>query len=315
MLTTHNFTGDFTWNTTLTFAQNKNKMVDLGFDGFLRGNAQWDDEVSRSENGLPLYQFYGYQVDRVFRDKEDILNSPVQYTVGDDGNPYFNRETTVWPGDLKFKDLDGNDTIDLRDRTYIGNPIPKFTFGFNNVFYYKGFELTLFITGSYGNKIFNYLRRGLDNMQNQWDNQLKTVTERAKLEPIDETIGEGDDEYRYWDDVDNVVVSNPSTMMPRAIWSDPNQNSRMSDRYVEDGSYIRIKNFSFAYNLPRALISRISMTNMKVYVNIQNLYTFTKYSGYDPEIGEDTLNSNVYGLDNGRYPSPRIFTFGLNVTF
>jgi hypothetical protein len=315
MLTTHNFTGEFTWNTTLTYAQNKNKMVDLGFEGFLRGNAQWDDEVSRSENGFPLYQFYGYQVDRVFTDKEDILNSPVQYTTDDEGNPYFDRQTTVWPGDLKFKDLDGNDTIDLRDRTYIGNPIPKFTFGFNNVFYYKGFELTLFITGSYGNKIFNYLRRGLDNMQNQWDNQLKTVTERAKLEPIDATIGEGDDEYRYWDDVDNVVVSNPSAMMPRAIWSDPNQNSRMSDRYVEDGSYIRIKNFSFAYNLPRDLISRISMSNMKVYVNIQNLYTFTKYSGYDPEIGEDTLNSNVYGLDNGRYPSPRIFTFGLNVTF
>ena len=315
MLTTHNTKGDFQWNTTLTFAQNKNKMIDLGYDGFLRGNAQWDDEISRSENGLPLYQFYGYKVDRVFTDMEDILDSPVQYTVDDGNNPYFDRETTVWPGDLKFVDIDGNDTIDINDRTYLGNPIPKFTMGLNNTFNYKGFELTLFLTGSYGNKIFNYLRRGLDNMQNQWDNQLGTVTERAILGPIDPTIGEGDEEYVYWDDVTNVQVTNPNTMMPRAVWSDPNQNSRMSDRYIEDGSYIRIKNLSLGYTLPKSVISKAAMTNLKIYVNIQNLFTFTKYTGYDPEIGEDTLNRFVYGLDNGRYPSPRMYTFGINVTF
>ncbi len=315
MLITHNLKGDFQWNTTLTFAQNKNKMVDLGFDGFLRGNAQWDDEISRSENGLPLYQFYGYKVDRIFTDMEDILNSPVQYSIDDNGDPYFSRETTVWPGDIKFVDIDGNDTIDINDRTYLGNPIPKFSFGLNNTMSYKGFELTVFLMGSYGNKIFNYLGRGLDNMQGQWDNQLKTVTERAKLVPIDATIGEGDEEYVYWDDVTNVQVSNPNTMMPRAIWSDPNQNSRMSDRYVEDGSFIRIKNLSLAYNLPTSLISKAAMANLKIFMNIQNLYTFTKYSGYDPEIGEDTLNDNVYGLDNGRYPSPRMYTFGVNVTF
>ena len=108
---------------------------------------------------------------------------------------------------------------------------------------------------------------------------------------------------------------NPGTDIPRAISGDPNDNNRISDRFIEDGSYLRFKNITLAYYIPKNLLRHVGIDNMKVYSNIQNMWTITKYSGFDPEVGASQTNDNVSGLDNGRYPSPRIYTFGMNISF
>ena len=121
---------------------------------------------------------------------------------------------------------------------------------------------------------------------------------------------------QYWyDDVTNVRVSNPEAVIPRASIQDPNDNDRISDRYVEDGSYIRLKNITLGYTFPSKLIKKFGINNLRLYANIQNLLTITGYDGYDPEIGASTQSTNVYGLDYGRYPSPTVYSFGLNVSF
>jgi len=324
-LNTRPLIGTVTWNSDLQFTLNKNKL--LGLDGtpaaHIEGYGQWTDLVSLTEIGQPLYTFYGYEVAGVYQDKEDILSSPVQKAFPDDGN--FSRGT-VWPGDLKFADLSGPDgvpdgVIDEYDRTNIGSPLPKFTFGFNNVVRYKDFELIVFINGSYGNKIFNYVGRSLSQMNTMWSNQLTSATDRAMLEPIDPdkvypfVNAYGTTINNWYDDIDNVRVANPGTDIPRAVAGDPNENNRMSDRYIEDGSYLRIKSISLSYYVPGNLLNRMRVDNMKVYVNLQNMWTFTKYTGLDPEVGASQTNDNVFGLDNGRYPAARIYTFGVSFTF
>lgn len=319
MIRSRNITGRFQWDTDLNITRNRNTLLNLGIaDAFLSGNIGASDNVliSRTQNGQPLGNFYGYKVVGMFRDKEDILNSPVQWnTVNDvdgDGNPILTRDGTVWPGDLKFADIDKNDTIDIRDRVDLGSPQPKFSFGFNNTFRYGGLELGIYLVGVYGNKIFNAMKNpnggGLAAMQSAWDNQLHEVTRRAKLEPIT-------DAPEWWDDIDNVRLSNPGTDIPRALFSDPNENTRVSDRYIEDGSYLRIRNITLAYNFPETISRKISSNSLRVYVQVQNAYTFTKYTGFDPEVGQDTWDRNLFGVDNGRYPSPRIYSVGLNVGF
>ena len=155
----------------------------------------------------------------------------------------------------------------------------------------------------------NYIGRSLTSMDNLWDNQLSKVTERTILGPIENVEG-------WYNDIDNVkIVQMGKDNMPRAIAGDPNDNTRISDRYIEDGSYLRFKNVSLSYSVPQRIINRYGVDNLKVTAGVQNLYTITNYSGFDPEIGASQTSANVYGLDNGRYPSPRIFIFGLDVAF
>ena len=161
----------------------------------------------------------------------------------------------------------------------------------------------------------------LSGMTSIWNNQLGIVTDRAHMEPIDPNkvypitdIG-NNPIWNWFDDITNVRVTNPDTKVPRAMFNDPNDNNRISDRYIEDGSYLRVKNITFGYNLPKNVIKKMSLENIRVYANIQNLLTFSKYSGYDPEVGASTASSYVYGLDNGRYPSPQIYSFGINLSF
>lgn len=321
-LKTVNTDGELQWDTELQYSMNKNKLVALDGteDAHIEGYGQWSDVVTITNVGEPLYNFYGYKVAGVYKDLEDIMNSPKPAKYPGDG--VFNRYNTVWVGDLKYEDLSGPDgvpdgEINEYDRTNIGSPLPIFTFGLTNTFKYKNFDLSIFINGSYGNKIFNYTAMNLSNMKSIWNNQLALVTDRAKLEAIDENkvYPTESDIYNWFDDINNVRVSNPDTYVPRAIANDPNDNDRISDRYVEDGSYLRIKNITLGYSIPKHLINNAKFENIRCYVNIQNLFTFTKYSGFDPEVGVSTLSPNVYGLDNGRYPSPQAFTFGLNLSF
>jgi TonB-dependent starch-binding outer membrane protein SusC len=118
-----------------------------------------------------------------------------------------------------------------------------------------------------------------------------------------------------WDDITNIKVKNPSAKAPRGVPGDPNANMRISDRYIEDGSYLRFKSITLTYNIPKRYTDPLSISRMRVYVNLQNMWTITNYSGFDPEVGASQTSNNVYGLDNGRYPSPRIYAAGLSVTF
>lgn len=308
---------NFSWDSNFQISFNKNKLLSLSDteNATLVGYGQWGDVVCVSEIGKPLYNFYGYKVEGVYKDLDDIQNSAKPAKYPSDG--VFSRGNTVWVGDIKYKDVDENGVIDERDRTDIGSPLPKFTFGWTNTFRYKNLDLSIFLNGSYGNKVMNYNSLTLTHMNSTWTNQLQdVVSKRARLEPIDPTIVYADGS-KWFDHIDNVRVKNPGTKIPHTSINDPNDNDRISDRYVEDGSFLRIKNITLGYTFPKALLNKAKIENLRVYVNIQNLYTFTKYTGYDPEVGASTQDSTglTYGLDNGRYPSPAMYSFGLNITF
>lgn len=308
-------TKDFEWESTFQISFNKNKLKSLSGteNANLVGYGQWDDVVSVSSIGEPLYNFYGYVVEGIYQDYDDIMNSPKSDYFPSDG--VFNRYNTVWPGDIKFKDVNGDGKIDVNDRTVIGSPMPDFTLGWTNTLHYKNFDLSLFLQGSYGNDVLNYLAINLTNMKSTWTNQVNTVNDHAVLAPIDPNK-----EYAsgaWYDDVLNVRVQNSETKVPRAAINDPNDNDRLSTRYIEDGSYLRFKNISLGYTFPKSVTKKLYLENLRLYANIQNLWTITKYKGYDPEIGASTQDSSglVFGLDFGRYPSPTTYSLGLNISF
>lgn len=317
----------FSWDTNFQISFNQNKL--LALDGTsnaaLVGYGQWSDVVSTTHIGESLYGFYGYVVEGVYTSLEEIMRSPRAEKYPADG--VFDRSNTVWIGDLKFKDVNGDGVINENDRTNIGSPLPLFTFGWNNTFRYKDFDLGIFLNGSFGNKVLNYNLlgqgyNGLVHMNSAWVNQHNSVSDRAQLVPIDAAKAypaevQGRTVYNWYDDVTNVTVANKDTKTPRPSISDPNDNDRLSTRYIEDGSYLRIKNISLGYNLPKKAVQKIKFENIRVSVNIQNVYTFTKYRGYDPEVGASTQDSSglTYGVDNGRYPSPTTYSCGLNFTF
>jgi len=324
-------TKNFSWDSEFNISWNKNKLVSLSgtTNVEIYGYGQWNDIVCVSNVGQPLYQFYGYVTDGVYKDFEDIETSakPASYQRG-----AYNRSTTVWPGDIKFKDISGPDgepdgVIDDYDKTYIGSPQPKYTFGWTNTFRYKNFDLSLFVSGSVGNKVLNYLDISLSHMSNAWINESGSVKDRAILAPIDPDKDysngyKGNNAnvvYNWYNDIDNVYVVNSDTNTPRVAIGDPNQNggANISDRYVEDGSYLRMKNITLGYTLPKSVAKKLHIENLRVYANIQNLFTITGYSGYDPEVGASTTDSSGYtfGVDNGRYPSPTVYSFGLNLSF
>ncbi|MFV0290755.1 MAG: SusC/RagA family TonB-linked outer membrane protein [Mangrovibacterium sp.] len=299
---------NFTWSSSVIFSHNKNKVVALNDDSqVIYGSLDWWSEfqtVSAIMVNQPMGVYYGYKVDRLFTDKEDILNSPVQYDNNADGVNDYGKATGIYPGDIKFQDInnggEGDGKIDDNDQTVIGDPNPLFTFGFNNTFSYKNWDLTVGINGSVGGDILNFTRYKTEGMTSIWDNQAAAVIDRAKI---------GTDENG------NTYLMNPESSVPRAATNDFNRNTRMSDRWIEDGTYVRIQNITLAYHIPNSVLSSIGVSSCKVYGTVQNLYTFTDYSGYDPEIGAFNQSALLQGIDMGRYPLPRTFTFGINLGF
>ena len=324
-------TNDFQWETDVQFSFNKNKLVSLQgtTSAAIIGYGQWSDVVAVSSVGRPMYDFFGYVVEGVYKDFDDILNSPVNTlyaqscTENADGTwshvmdpSKYSKNNTVWPGDLKFKDVNGDGIINENDKTNIGSPLPKCTFGWTNTFTYKNFDLSIFINGSIGNKVMNYTSIPLTAMTSTWTNQInEKVADRATLAPID--ANKTYDAGQYWyNDITNVYVTNPGTSTPRvAIGNTYNQN--ISSRYIEDGSYVRLKNIALGYTFPKSITNKLHLDNLRIYCNLQNVLTITGYDGYDPEIGASTTDANgyVFGLDNGRYPSPFTCSFGINVSF
>lgn len=218
--------------------------------------------------GKPVGAFYGYVVDGIFQTWDEVNNSALQISGG------------TSPGDIKFKDLDNNGVINENDRTYLGDPTPDWIFSMNNSFSYKSFDLQIYLQGVAGNQIYNANRISLEGMS--------TVTNQS-IKVLDRWTGEG-----------------TSNTIPRAVYADPNNNNRNSNRYIEDGSYLRLKNITFGYSLPKKFISKATISSARLYLSGQNIYTLTKYSGFDPEIS---------GVDSGNYPLTRTFSFGLDIKF
>ncbi|MDR0412978.1 MAG: TonB-dependent receptor [Dysgonamonadaceae bacterium] len=322
-LNTRNLTGTFKWDTDLQVSFNKNKLVALqGTDAAgIFGYGQWSDAISLSEIGSSLYEFYGYKVEGVYRSEAEIREHLWGENLGE-----LRRNSTVFVGDYKYADLDGDGKITEYDRTSIGSPLPLFTYGLNNTFSYKGFDLSIFLQGSYGNKVFNALDRQFTGM-GYWNNQLSKVMDYANIVVIDpsqtypRTVTDGaGNSYgvaNWYEDITNVQLSNPDTRISRAGRSLPYNNQRISDRYIEDGSYLRIKNIVLGYTLPRKWIAKANVSQARVYVNLQNLYTFTRYSGYDPEVGVNPQDASgfTFGFDQGRYPAPRVISGGVSISF
>jgi TonB-linked SusC/RagA family outer membrane protein len=272
--------GDFTYSISANLTAIKNEVIELGTEGayILDGNMKGIGSVSRTEAGHPIASFYGFKTDGIFQSQDEINSSATQ-----------NAKTA--PGDVKFVDVNGDKKITDADQTYIGSPLPKFTYGGNLNCAYKGIDLAVFIQGSYGNQVYN----GMAVMtSNNFNNYNKTMLER-------------------W------TADNPSTTVPRVVLSDANNNARNSDRWVEDASYMRIKNIQLGYALPSSVLNAIKLQAVRIYIAADNLMTFTKYTGLDPEVG---LSNREYGhgpleigLDRGNYPQARTLSAGLNITF
>lgn len=271
---TKNFVGEFKWETSLNMSFNHNEVVSIGGSEILNG-------VSLIREGQPINSFYGYELGGIYQTLDEVFTGPVMENRAPDKashNPYKNTS----PGDMWFVDVDGNGEINDLDRTVIGNPSPDCIFGFNNTFSYKNFDLSIFFQGALGNQVWNGVRASHESMNSTY-NQLATTLERW--------TGEGS-----------------SYSMPRAIYADPNNNSRASTRWLEDGAYAKLKNLTFGYTLPEKWIRKAKMKALRLYVSLDNLCTITNYSGLDPEAG-------LSGLDYGVYPSARTYMFGVSVKF
>jgi TonB-linked SusC/RagA family outer membrane protein len=303
--------GDFNWSTNVTLSINRNEVKELDEqETTIYGSLDWYaafQTVSMIAVGQPIGVFYGYQTDGLFRDAEDIRTSALPEGID------IHRTTGVWVGDVKFKDISGpngvpDGIINEYDQTVIGDPNPDFTFGFTNTFSYKNWELGIGLTGAVGGDILNYVRVKTEGLMSQWDNQDVAVLDRARLGYLDGNKSDVEN-------IDNAYLINPDAKLPRWSGNDINGNNRMSDRWIEDGSYLRIQNISLSYSLPGSWLKPTGMSRCKIYFNAQNVYTFTNYSGLDPEIGSYNQQAGLSNVDMGRYPSPRIYTLGANITF
>lgn len=304
--------GKFSWRSNFVLSMNRNKVKELDTEtGSLPYTLQIADDnhtITNTVVGQPIGQFWGFKVIGRFNEPTDFYYKDASGNVKEvprpEGNAIAKGET--WLGDYIFEDVNKDGVINADDQTFIGNPEPKFTYGIGNTFSWKGLDLTIFLSGSYGNDVVNYNRRWLEQSGAN-GNILKAATNVAQVEMIDPN---GPEDFRNY----HVVGGDPYS--PRIYkGSDKHKNWRMSDRYVEDGSYLRIQNISLGYTLPKKWLQKTPIQNLKIYANLQNVYTWSKYKGYDPEVGCLWGNSLMNGVDYGRYPSPRIYTFGLNVSF
>ena len=270
------------WTTGLVFSAYRNRILNLNVATPFNGTVtRTGTAISRFDQNSSIGSFYGYVADGLIQTADELAalnkNSPTGL---------YQLSGTA-PGDIKFRDMNGDGVVNDQDRVFIGNPNPNYTFGVTNTVSYRGFDLTAFVQGSEGGKIYNlnrvYTEGGLYSNGNSSTRVLGRWT------------GPG-----------------TSTDVPRAIAGDPNQNLRVSSYFVEDGSYVRLKTLTLGYNFAKPLVSRFGGQTLRVYVTAQNLVTLTKYTGYDPEIGSQ---AGAFGIDRGVYPQARVFTAGLNIGF
>jgi TonB-linked SusC/RagA family outer membrane protein len=274
--------GDFKWSANLNVGASKNKVINLapGVTEVIGGPSPRAGlaSFSRLTIGDPLFYMYGLVTDGIYQNQAEV-------------NAVFTKDpaqTTVKPGDIRFKDLNGDGDITSADRTNIGSQFPDFNFGLNLNASYKNFDFNCFISGVKGNDVFNSNIFDLQGMQRLFN---------ASTAVLDRAI------------VANGVVTNPNATIPRLLGA--TQNLAVSDRYVQDGSYARLKNITVGYTLKGSALDKY-VSKFRMYVSAQNLITLTKYSGLDPEIGGAGSGG---GIDSGAYPQPKSVVFGLEVSF
>jgi len=271
----------FGWTTSFNVSGNRNRILDLGQQvsdaGVSANRTILSTGYTISQVGSPLGAFYGYRTAGIIQSAAEGQNAPTQ-----NGN-------RPQAGDIRFVDLNGDGVIDPKDQTIIGNPNPKAFAGVTNNFSYKGLELSVFFQGSFGNEIYNQTRQILE----------------SQSDPLNQTTRV----LNHWS------PTNTNTDVPRPVRNDPNGNNRFSNRWLEDGSYVRLKNLTLAYNVPAALSQHAALKNVRVYLTAQNLVTWTRYTGYDPEVSADPFSTTGFGRDYGVYPQSRTYTVGLNANF
>lgn len=296
--------GALTWKSGFNISFDRNQLLKLNTDrAFIQRFPWFTRVISRSIVGQPLFQFYGYQSEGLIQNYQDLITSALPKDVQIDPRQ-------AWVGDIKYSNLDQTpyldpvtgksiQVIDDRDRTFIGNPWPKFTFGINNTFSYKGFDLSIFMQGVYGNQIFNQLRFDNSAFRNYIQGAYKEVINFAR--PSGNTLNE------------SLTLLNPGTTVPRVAYSNYGNAGRATNQFVEDGSYLRVKNIQLSYSIPRAFLRKyLPINGIRITGGVQNAFTITKYTGYDPEVG---ISAGVPGFDNGRYPSSRMYTFSAGFDF
>ena len=285
-------TKDFTWTSDFNIAFNKNEVLELAENQLsLTTAAKFDQNYNSQPSyiakvGLPMGMMYGYLYEGTYK-YDDFIKSGNSYTLKDNV-PYFSSEANTQPGMPKYKDINGDGVIDSNDRTIISRGLPIHTGGFTNSFAYKGFDLSIFFQWSYGNDIMNANRLFFENAGGKKDlNQFASYANR-------------------W------TPDNPDSDIPAATKSA--SNNVISSRIIEDGSYLRLKTVTLGYTFPKTLIAKAKLSNARVYLAAQNLWTWTSYSGYDPEVS--IRNSALTpGLDFSSYPRAFTLSFGVNLGF
>lgn len=303
----------FRWETSLNLSSVKTKVTKLTSDSRFIDRVSWwlNDWTQRTSVGNSPWLFRGFIEEGLFQTLDEIEKSAVP--VDNNGNRLPTNEAQgIWVGDVKYKDISGpggkpDGKITEDDLTYIGNPWPKLFGGLTNNFSYKNFDLSILITGTYGNDIYNYMFRNITNPNNinLSRNLPNTVSNYAK--PITKD--------------GKVQLANPETNIARISYGPNGNYARITDKWVEDGSFLRLKNVSLSYNVPAALFGRQKLIQgIRATLGVQNLFTITKYTGYDPEVGayvgrDASASNQAIGLDFGRYPLTPLYTFNLNVNF
>ncbi len=287
-LVTQNFDGAFKWSTNINISFIENEITELpnGEDFFIFGNS--GNGLAILREGEPLGSFFGWQFDGVYATTEDVPAGPNgqgRLRSGGENGPEFEG------GDAIFRDLDNNGIIDEDDRTIIGQALPDFTGGITNNFSYKGFDLSVFFNFSYGNDIYNapaQYRNGWNGLYVQPD--LDTYNNR-------------------WQEPGDI------TDVPRNVFRGAQENGRANtSRWIEDGSFLRLKTITLSYNFQPAILDRLGIRSLRAYLTGQNLWTLTDYSGYDPEaVSSSANNAGIFGVDEFLFPLSKSVIFGVNL--
>lgn len=307
---TNIMTKDFTWNTAVTLSHNKNSVKKLtGEDVQL-----WEASFGYNQNthiigvNQPLGQMYGYVTDGLYQVSDfDYDEATKTYTLKD-GVPYSGKKTDVKPGMWKFKNVDGSEDnkITENDKTVIGNAYPKFYGGINNTFTYKDFDLSIFLTYSFGNDVFNAIK--LTNTKTALQNKnVLDIANSSNRWVVVNKKGE-----LITDPQEMADINKGKTVA--AVYDNEIGDTYIHSWAVEDGSYLKLSNITLGYTFPRKMLSKIGISKLRLYATGSNLLTWTKYTGFDPEVS--TMGSGLTpGVDFGAYPKSRSFVFGINLAF